>query len=141
MTGGAMTRLADWRGRLAAHLADSARLPFAWGRHDCALFAAGCLAAMTGSDPGAPCRGRYRTFRGGRRVLGAAGFADHFALASARLAEVPPAFAQAGDLAHVPGGDGPVMGVVQGHRIYVLRPEGLATVDLLAATRAWRVPS
>jgi hypothetical protein len=135
-----MNRLPSWRTRLGLYLAEAARTPFAEGRHDCALFAAGAVLAMTGMDPAAPFRGRYRTTRGGLRVLRRAGYRDHLALAVAHLEEVPPSFARVGDLAAVQGADGPALGVVQGERIYVLRPEGMATVSLLQAMRAWRVP-
>jgi hypothetical protein len=136
-----MRRVEGWRGRLTAYLAASAGWPFEWGRHDCALFAADCIQAMTGDDPAADFRGRYRSFKGGLKVLRKAGHADHVALATALLDEVAPAFAQAGDLAMIATPDGAAMGIVQGHRVYVLRPEGLATVDLLQAARAWRVPA
>jgi hypothetical protein len=136
-----MRRVQGWRGRLAAYLAASVGRPFEWGRHDCALFAADCIEAMTGEDPAAAFRGRYRSFNGGLKVLRKAGHADHVALATALLDEVAPAFAQAGDLAMIATPEGAAMGIVQGHRVYVLRPEGLATVDLLQAARAWRVPA
>ncbi|MFN3971239.1 MAG: DUF6950 family protein [Gemmobacter sp.] len=136
-----MKRLPDWRSRLIAYVAAAAGMPFRPGRHDCALFAAGAVAAMTGFDGAAPWRGRYTTLRGGLRVLRREGYADHLALVTAHLAPVPPAFARAGDLAAVPDTAGTALGVVQGERIYVLRPEGLATVDLLVATHAWRVPA
>jgi hypothetical protein len=135
-----LTRLPSWRTQLARYLAEAARIPFVEGRHDCALFAAGAIRAMTGEDLAAPFRGRYRTTRGGLRVLRRAGYRDHLDLAVAHLDEVPPAFAHVGDIAAVPGDDGPALGVVQGERIYVLRPEGLSTVSRLLATRAWRVP-
>jgi hypothetical protein len=136
-----MRRLVDWRSRLTAFVADAARRPFAPGHHDCALFAAGAVAAMTGFDAAADWRGRYTTLRGGLRVLRREGYADHLALVTAHLPPVHPAFARAGDLAAVPGPEGMALGVVQGERIYVLHPGGLATVDLLAATHAWRVPA
>jgi hypothetical protein len=125
-----MRRVEGWRGRLAAYLAASAGRPFEWGRHDCALFAADCIEAMTGEDPAAAFRGRYRSLNGGLKALRKAGHADHVALATALLDEVAPAFAQAGDLAMIATPEGAAMGIVQGHRVYVLRPEGLATVDL-----------
>lgn len=134
-----MKRTTDWRTRLIAYLADSHAAPFRPGRHDCALFAAGAVAAMTGVDLAAHWRGRYRTLRGGLRVLRADGYADHVALADAHFEVCPVAMARAGDLAAVPGPQGLALGVVQGARVYVLRPEGLATVDLLTAQRAWRV--
>lgn len=136
-----MKRHPDWRGRLIAYVAAAAATPFRPGRHDCALFAAGAVAAMTGFDAAEPWRGRYTTLRGGLRVLRREGYADHLALVTAHLAPVHPAFARVGDLAAVEGMQGMALGVVQGARIYVLRPEGLATVDLLTATHAWRVPA
>lgn len=135
-----MTRLPNWRGLLVAWVAGAATRPFAEGSHDCALFAAGAIAAMTGADPAAGYRGRYRSTRGGLRVLRRAGLADHLALADRHFARIAPAFARAGDLAAVAEAGGPCLGIVQGERIYVLRPEGLATVPLTTAVTAWRVP-
>jgi len=134
-------RTHDWRGRLTAFLAAKARAPFVYGEHDCALFAAGAVEAMTGVDPAAEWRGRYTTWRGGLRVLRAAGHADHVAAVAALLTEVPPAFAAAGDLAVVVGEGGPALGVVQGELIYVLRPEGLALVPFETASRAFEIPA
>lgn len=135
-----MKRLPDWRDRLIAYLAASARTPFAEGRHDCALFAAAAILAMTGEDPAQDFRGRYSTTRGGLRVLRRAGFADHLAIADRYFDPMPCAFARPGDLAAVPGAEGPALGIVQGDRVYVLRREGLGTVSILKAVHAWRVP-
>ena len=133
-----MTRHIDWRSRLLRYASDAARRPFAYGRHDCALFAAGAVAAMTGEDPAAAWRGRYTTFRGGLRVIRKSGHTDHIAAAAAWFAEIPPAFAQVGDLAVVPGDAGPALGVVAGAHVWVLRPDGLGTVPLTDAVRAFR---
>lgn len=132
-----MTRLPDWRHRLAAWLAQTARAPFEPGRHDCALFASGAVLAMTGVDLAADWRGRYRTIRGGIRVLRKAGHADHIALAAAHFA--PTARPRPGDLAVVPTPDGPALGVVQGTHVYVPAPVGWALVPLSAATQFFEV--
>lgn len=132
-------RYPDWQNRLIAYLHEARRRPFEPGVHDCALFLAGAVQAQTGSDYAAPWRGRYTTERGGLRVLRKDGHADHIAAAAAFLPEKTPSFAQAGDGAVVPTESGPALGVVQGSRIYVLRPEGLALVSLLDATRAFEV--
>ena len=60
-------------------------------------------------------------------------------MAAAHFAEVHPAFAQAGDLAVVPGEDGIALGIVQGENIYVLLPTGFGLVNRLCATRAFVV--
>jgi hypothetical protein len=134
-----MVKLFGWRNRLKSYASASAREPFAYGRHDCALFAAGAVEAMTGHDPAADWRGRYTTLLGGLRVIRKSGHDDHIAAAAAWFAEIPPAKAQVGDLAVVAGDDGPALGVVAGPHVWVLRPDGLGTVPLTMAERAFRV--
>lgn len=128
----------DWRPRLQAYLASAARKPFAYGIHDCALFAFGAVQAMTGLDMARGFRG-YRTLAGAIKRLRKAGLADQFALVDRHLREIPVAFASVGDLAVVPGDDGDAFGVVQGEYIHVLTRAGLASVPLLAAKRAYEV--
>ena len=69
-----MMRRPDWRDRLVSYLHSARQRPFEFGQHDCSLFAADCVAAMTGNDMAADWRGRYATMRGGLRVLRKAGF-------------------------------------------------------------------
>lgn len=132
-------RVRGWRNRLAAHVAAAAREGYRPGAVDCALFAAGAVDAITGSDHRAAWKGRYRSLSSGRRLVRAAGHADLVALVASSLSEVPVAYARPGDLAALAGADGPALGVVQGEGIYVLTPGGLATVPLLTALRAFRV--
>lgn len=137
-------RRATWRADLAAYLAGVAGHPFRPGALDCALFASGAVAAMTGADLAAPWRGQYRTLSEGRAALAAAGFADHVEFVAAHFQEIPPARAGVGDLMVFPAarkGQPAALGVVQGAAAYVLTPAGLSLVDRLAAKRAWRVPA
>jgi hypothetical protein len=62
-------RYGDWPERLARCIAAARTRRFAWGEHDCALFAADCVQAMTGRDPAGAYRGRYRTALGVARLL------------------------------------------------------------------------
>lgn len=132
-------RLPDWKSRLIAFVSDAARTPFQPGVHDCALFSAGAVLAMTGVDYAANWRGRYTTLTGGLRVLRKAGFADHIDLAARTFDEVHPAFADLGDLAVIPTPEGDVLGVVQGEMIYGLNKGGIAYTPRVRATRAFRV--
>ena len=134
-----MGRLINWQARLVTYMADCRALPFQIGSHDCALFAAGAVAAMTGHDPAAEWRGRYTTHRGGLRVLRRAGFWDHIEVVATQFPEILRIEALPGDLAAINTIDGPALGVVQGAAIYVLRPDGLGLVPRNAATRAFRV--
>jgi hypothetical protein len=142
MSGAQVERLPDWRVRLAEYLARTARASFRPGQHDCALFAAGAVHAMTGRDLAAEWRGTYRTLEAGQAALRRQGYEDHLALAASLFPEVAPSFAQAGDLGVVPSdvpGEVGALGVVQGAGVYVLRPSGLAVVRRLHLERAFRV--
>ncbi len=134
-----MKRLPDWKPRLMRYLEHAARRPFKEGEHDCALFLAGGVEAMTGEDYAAPYRGRYSTTLGGLRILKKAGFEDHVALAAHHLKEKPVAFANVGDGAAVPTPDGPALGIVQGEGVYLLPPARITVYPLLRAQKVFEV--
>ena len=134
-----MGRLINWQARLVSYIADCRARPFAYGKHDCALFAAGAVQAMTGVDPADAWRGRYTTQRGGLRVLRRAGFRDHIEMVAVLFPETSVSAALPGDLAVIDTEDGRALGVIQGPAVYVLRPNGLGLVPGTAATRAFRV--
>lgn len=134
-----MTRHPEWRSRLAAHLAAHARIAFRPGQHDCVLFAAGARLAVRGEDLITAFKGRYTTIEEGFALAVEAGFADPFEGVVAGLEEIPPAFAQVGDLALLEGTDGlPAMGIVQGAMIACLHPRGAGLVPITEARRVWR---
>ncbi len=134
-----LIRYTDWRQRLIEYLGKASRQPFVEGEHDCALFLANGVRAMTGQDFAAPYRGRYTTTKCGMRILKKAGFDDHIDLAAHHLVERPVAMARAGDGAVVPTDDGPALGIVQGEGVYVLGPSGMGVVPLTTAVRAFKV--
>jgi hypothetical protein len=135
-----VSRLDDWHPRLQRYLQDIRTVPFAYGTHDCGLFVAGAVQAMTGKDFAVDYRGRYTTLKGGLKALSKRRFADHVALLDATLFQVPPAFAALGDIAVIEAaGDIPALGLFEGQHIAVLRPDGLGFVAREAATQAYRV--
>lgn len=74
---------------------------FAWGRHDCFLWVADAVHALTGRDPAADLRGTYSTACGALRRLRALGGMQ--ALAAQRFGpQVPVAQAQAGAVVLLP---------------------------------------
>lgn len=141
-------QIADWRTRLDGFLAAAARRPFAWGRHDCCLFAADWVLEIAGVDPAAAFRGRYTTPRGALRALKRYGTGDLVGTVSAALGRPPwhgPLYAQRGDLVAVAselaGWPEPTLGVI-GHTgvIHLLtEPAGLARRPLRQAVAAWPV--
>jgi hypothetical protein len=131
----------DWRARLSASIETKRRMPFAFGQNDCALFVADSIEAVIGVDLAAPYRGRYASAEEALQLMRAAGYADLCALVAGHLDEIPPAFARAGDVMAFPSDEtGWAIGVVNGERVTVLRPDGLGTLPRDKAARAFRCP-
>jgi hypothetical protein len=137
-----LTRLHDWQERLAALVTQRLHTPFAWGTHDCVLFAADAVHAITGTDPAAAQRGTYATALCAARVIAAHGSLAGIA-AAALGAEVLPLQACAGDVGLVHqaagGSDRECLAVCTGACWHVPGAAGLVALPLTAAARAWRV--
>lgn len=132
-------RRADWHQRLTVYLAECQSRPFAYGRHDCALFAAGAIEAMTGHDPAGNDRGKYKTIRGGLGRLKRRKIKDHIAAADTMFEACATNMVRPGDLVAVKADPGMALGIVQGEMIYVLSPSGLGLVPITLAEKAWKI--
>lgn len=128
----------DWPERLAAFLEERRDRTFAFGEHDCALFAADWILEATGEDPLGELRGTWQDEISALRVLKDRGPLSTIAdeLLSARIA---PAFAQRGDvvLSEITGREG--LGVCVGERFAAPSDVGVEFVPMSFALMAWKV--
>lgn len=125
-------RTPGWRSLLYAWTLSIAELPHDYGQHDCALFTAGGIDAMHGTDLARQWRGRYSTLAGGLRVLRKAGYRDNLDMLAQMARPVEPAHAQIGDIAVVAAGDGVATGFVLGESIQLLHLNGLMAIPTMA---------
>lgn len=128
-------------------LLERAKLPFVWGVHDCALFAADGIQAITGVDIATDFRGKYSDEAGAmaliKSVAGGSTVADAAAYCAQKyaLAEWPrPLFAQRGDLVVAKQGDGLIAGLVHlnGH-VVAAGEKGLMIMPITTVQRSWHV--
>ncbi len=140
----------DWQERMNDAINARRDSPFAWGRHDCALFACDVARAICGVDFAAGLRGHYSSERGAYVALkrfagpnakrwGLEAAAEKIA-ASHGCPEVPPLTARRGDIVLMDSEMGGMLGVCVGETIAKAGVEiGVDFVPLRAALRAWRV--
>jgi hypothetical protein len=143
----ALKRLPDWEPRLHTWLDQCSDRPHVYGKHDCVLFVAGAVAAMTDVDPAAHVRGRYRSAAGAVRALRLHGAGSLPTTLTAALGDpVPLAWAHRGDICRYGTAAGILMA---GHGVFVGRAEaddetfGLGLVRVprhLLDPLAWGVP-
>lgn len=138
-----LTRLPNWRSRLEAAIDEIKFVPFDWStQHDCGPGLAGRMVyAVTGEDLTVKYQGRYKTAKGALAVMKREGFDNLADLVASFLPEIHPSQASIGDIVafEMNSPFGFALGVVNGERVFVLRPEGVGTMDLLAAKRAFKV--
>lgn len=136
-----MQRLDDWQERLAAAFETARALPFAYGTHDCALFAAYCVDRMTGSALARRIAEEhaYADEATATEVLAAGGGLE--ALVTAYLGEPSPsALCRRGDVMLFSHGPAPGLGIHDGQQIIAPREGGgLAGVPTERALKGWRV--
>ena len=140
-----MIRHPDWPSRLDRYVRSAQGKRFRRGRDDCALFACGAIAAMTGEDPGAWFRGRYRSAFAARhalRLFAGGGLAETVEKLAERhqATEVAPLQARRGDLVLAQGFEGiDALGICVGRAAAFMMPRGLTFVPMDRVLRAWRI--
>jgi hypothetical protein len=128
-------RLPDWEDRLCLFIESRRDVPFAWGSHDCALFAADAVAALTGADFGAPFRGQYDDAAGAAAALRTFGGGTLVRTFDRHLKRRPVALAQRGDLAMAQAS----IGVVMGDHALLIGDLGLERIARADWQRCWAV--
>ncbi len=136
-------RLPNWRVRLFEYFDIVRRIPFNNDTNNCAQFIANGWSCVRPDDPFEPYH-KYSTYKALLKAVKKDGFDNHADFYQTFM----PAYehvsqARVADIAIFdadPGDDiGSVPGWVIGERVFVLRPTGLATMELSKATKAFAV--
>jgi hypothetical protein len=145
----ALQKKEHWQTRAYhAFLLERARVPFAWGANDCALFAADGILAITGTDIADDFRGKYSTeaeaFALIKTVTGGTTVADAAAWCANKhgLRErVHPLMAQRGDLVVVESSGLLISGLVHlnGRHVVVASGKGLNRLPIMNVKRSWEI--
>lgn len=145
-----MNRLPDWEQRLHDVIAANLTRPHEYGQHDCLLWPAAVVEAITGEDLGTPHRGKYDSLAKAYRYLGKLGFDSPTAFLDSLFDEKPVGFAGRGDLVLVeipeaiaPGGISLPAVVIGDHALAIVADaadyEGLARFPRSLWRKAWAV--
>lgn len=128
-------RVQNWPHELAEYVHARQEMPFEWGVHDCAHFAAGAVASITAEYPQFP---RYKTERAALKLIAQKPLRDR---AGEILGlEIDVSMAQRGDVVMVVDAiNGPSLGVCFGENSIFVSKQGLNHVPTAQCWCAWRV--
>lgn len=134
-------KLPDWPERLAEHVEVHRHVPFAWGRNDCATFAADGVGAMVGG-PAIGGLGLWSTARQARREIRARGglFRAVVAFLGAPVTGDAAAHVPRGSVVMAEGGMGMTLGLcTDGLRWCAPGADGLVWRPMADVRVAWRI--
>lgn len=132
------SRVHDWQLRFAALVQERMAAPFVWGQHDCCLWAADVVQAITGLDPAAALRGQYASERGALRLVRQLGGLP--AIASAALGHpVKAGFATVGDVLLITHERRTTLAICNGSSLLAPGAQGLAAIAMPLNCPAWKV--
>lgn len=133
------TRKIYWQLEFEKVVSEHKDKPFVWGEHDCVLWAANTVLAITGFDPAEGFRDSYSTALGAAKLL--KDFGGMEALVTTKLEREPvaPAFANVGDVLIVLQGEDPMLAVCNGETMLAPGALGLVALPTLSALKAWKV--
>lgn len=140
-----MARVAHWETRLSDWAVQAAHRPFSWkDQADCCLTACDAIRAITGVDPAAWFRGKYKTRTGAygclKRFAGG-GLVETVEKITQEnnWPEIPVLTARRGDVGIIPTDDGEALAICLGARWAAQGADGLVYVPLKTGLRAWRI--
>lgn len=146
-------RVDNWAGALNQYLKEQEEAPFAWGKNDCCLFAAGAIQAITGVDVAAGWRSAYKSSESALHLVSVrteGSLRDLISTLAKKYGfpEINPKMAQRGDIiqfnSNIEGGVGLTLGVVVDHRLAIpamdkIRAFPVDTIWDLPSTKAWKI--
>ncbi len=134
-------RFVDWEQRLNNVVNEYMLKPFEWGVSDCCMFAADCVAAMTGIDYAKGIRNTYTNIEEARQrineVYSVTGVDD--IPNAVGLQEIGCTKAMRGDIVAYETKYGPALGVCYGRYALFKSDIGLQSVAMNRVQKSWRV--
>lgn len=130
----------DWEKRLVAVTEAHINTPLVWGQSDCLLTVADAIEAVTGEDPAAAVRGKYKSKVGAYKLIKKQGFSDLVGVFTDRYELVPVALAARGDAGiFVNEAGDQTAGYFCEYGFAVKGEEGLRLLPRMMATHAFRI--
>jgi hypothetical protein len=133
------TRKTNWQLDFEKTVSEHKDKAFIWGEHDCVLWAANAVLAITGFDAAEGFRDSYSTALGAAKLL--KDFGGMEALVTTKLEREPvaPAFANIGDVLLVLQEGQPMLAICNGETMLAPGLDGLVALPTLSALKAWKV--
>lgn len=132
-------RLADWQLNFEKFIAKYRHSPFVWGKHDCCLFAANSVLAITGKDYAESLRDSYDSVESAVKVIKQFGGIESIASSLTGISPVSASYADVGDVLLVLQCGREMLAVCNGSTMFAPGERGLITLETHTALKTWKI--
>ena len=137
---GGVMRVVGWESKMAGAVNAALDTPFSWGKHDCVMFAADIVHAITGYDFAEPIRGGYDSEESAKRLIGDNyGHGIRAYMGWMMGAEIPANEAGRGDVVAVNMLGELCLGICAGDKCVCVGVKGFFHISMRHAITAWKV--
>lgn len=132
-------RLQNWQIHFEKFIADNRKAPFVWGKHDCCLFAANSVLAITGIDYAKDFRNSYDSAISAAKLIAEFGGLDGVASKLLNAQPVPVGYADVGDVLLASQEGRGLLAVCNGSTMLAPGLDGLITLETYTALKTWKI--
>lgn len=134
-----LTRKQDWQLHFEKCVSDNYNKKFEWGTHDCWLWSANLVLAITGEDIAKEYRGKYNSARTALEIIKTYGGISELCTKYVGKEPVSPLFASVGDLVLIEYLRQEAMAICDGRTVLTTGSDGLLSLPISTTIKAWRI--
>lgn len=138
-------RVTDWETKLANYIESVKAKPLRYGTFDCAIFAAKCIEAITGTNPISDLLGKYKSKKESLALIKSLCPSGEYSelikirCANSKYKEVTRAYAAHGDLVEYMTPEGVGLGICLGSDFIAVGPKHLLFYSMQLALKIYKV--
>lgn len=132
-------RVNNWQVVFEATVKANQTKKFAYGTHDCCLWAANCAKALTGVDYAEPWRGKYTDKVSADAFVKAGGGLEAMVTSTTKIQPLNPLYANVGDIVLAVSNATEMLGICNGDSFLAPSATKLVAMPMSLATKVWKI--
>lgn len=132
-------RSPDWQLKFADATREAHSKRFKWGEHDCCLWVADCVLAITGKDFAVTWRGKYSDEQGAYELIKSGESLTKMVSSVLGLEPVHPNFGNVGDVALVFTGGKEALAICNGSSVLIPSRTRMVSLPMTSVKKIWKI--
>lgn len=132
-------RLTDWQLRFSDATREAHDKRFKWGEHDCCLWVANCVLAITGIDYAESWRGKYSDESGAYALIKKGESLTKMVTSVLKTEAINPNYANVGDVVLIVTGGKEALAICNGASVLIPSRTRMVSLPMSSAKKVWKI--